>query len=571
MAVTLESTIKRYIGISTDTKPTAVAVGSTYWAYDTQVIYKTYDGTNWAVYDTFAGSGLITGTFTSSAATTTTITAAALADVAGQYIGQMVLPLTGAMAGEGRYITAYNGTTQLTVSPAWASDPDAAGAITFAIISGSNSIIVTALGTNGSTVTDSATTVLGAIGANNADNAFSSSSVVSNADGSVLEREQFIQEKIADIDTIVDEIDNHLHAQGFKTIGTGTFTTASTTVPADTGRTEADGYWDSCWLVPTQAAETEINQPRQIASYAQTGGVFTMQTGTTWLTAPAGTYKILSNGTGKNVLGLGIFTTSSTSVPADTRRGEVTDYWNGCQLLPLTGIAANQPRNIALFTATTGVFSLPSGALFTTAPGTVTYAIVRGTQDQVAVANATSALTYKSTIGNKADSAHTGAADNTTSLVGYAKQIIPQTDLILPGVKLVTKTSTSTLTTGTLFNWAGSIQILSILGRVTTAIQDQATTCKLGIQADALTIQDICATLDIRAFLVGTLLGITGTYADAMIGTTGVPTKPPTTPINATCITSGIIKVTYGAASSGVIVWEILWVPLNAAGSVTAA
>lgn len=49
-----------------------------------------------------------------------------------------------------------------------------------------------ALGTDGTTVTDSATTVLGAIGANNADNAYSSSSVVSNRDGSVLERTEYL-------------------------------------------------------------------------------------------------------------------------------------------------------------------------------------------------------------------------------------------------------------------------------------------------------------------------------------------------------------------------------------------
>jgi len=139
------------------------------------------------------------------------------------------------------------------------------------------------------------------------------------------------------------------------------------------------------------------------------------------------------------------------------------------------------------------------------------------------------------------------------------------------GSYLVTKTSSSPLTTGTIFTLAGSVQILSIIGRVTTVIQGQATTVKLGIQADALTIEDMCATLDINAFLVGTLLGITGTYADAMIGTTGKPTKPPTTPINFTCITSGILKVTYGAASTGAIVWEILWIPLNAAGSIVAA
>jgi hypothetical protein len=51
----------------------------------------------------------------------------------------------------------------------------------------------TALGTDGTTVTDSATTVLGAIGADNANNAFGSTSVVANADGSVLERQEYIQ------------------------------------------------------------------------------------------------------------------------------------------------------------------------------------------------------------------------------------------------------------------------------------------------------------------------------------------------------------------------------------------
>lgn len=137
MTVRKESTIHRYIGASTDSKPTSIPAGSTFYEYDTALLYITYDGTNYAVKPAGgSSSGESFQVFTSSAATTTTITAAALADVASQYIGQMVLPLQGAMAGEGRYITAYNGTNQLTVSPAWASDPDAAGAIKFAVVSG---------------------------------------------------------------------------------------------------------------------------------------------------------------------------------------------------------------------------------------------------------------------------------------------------------------------------------------------------------------------------------------------------------------------------------------------------
>ena len=55
----------------------------------------------------------------------------------------------------------------------------------------------TALGTDGTTVTDSATTVLGAIGADNANNAFASTSVVANVDGSILERLEALMDPLS--------------------------------------------------------------------------------------------------------------------------------------------------------------------------------------------------------------------------------------------------------------------------------------------------------------------------------------------------------------------------------------
>lgn len=57
-----------------------------------------------------------------------------------------------------------------------------------------NKSIADALGTDGSTVTDSAVTVLGAIGANSNNNSYDSSSVVVNRDGSVLERLEDLQD-----------------------------------------------------------------------------------------------------------------------------------------------------------------------------------------------------------------------------------------------------------------------------------------------------------------------------------------------------------------------------------------
>lgn len=50
MAVKLMTTIQRWVGLSTDTKPTGVAVGSTLLEYDTKLLFITYDGTNWTKY-----------------------------------------------------------------------------------------------------------------------------------------------------------------------------------------------------------------------------------------------------------------------------------------------------------------------------------------------------------------------------------------------------------------------------------------------------------------------------------------------------------------------------------------
>jgi len=48
MAVLLEDTINRYVGLSTDTKPVDVPVGSTFYEYNTRIACVCYDGTNWA-------------------------------------------------------------------------------------------------------------------------------------------------------------------------------------------------------------------------------------------------------------------------------------------------------------------------------------------------------------------------------------------------------------------------------------------------------------------------------------------------------------------------------------------
>ena len=52
MALTIEATSQRYIVQGGTTKPTGVPIGSTCWDATANIVYKTYDGTNWVVYIT---------------------------------------------------------------------------------------------------------------------------------------------------------------------------------------------------------------------------------------------------------------------------------------------------------------------------------------------------------------------------------------------------------------------------------------------------------------------------------------------------------------------------------------
>ena len=49
MAVKFMATIQQFIGLSSDTKPVGVSVGSTFVESDTGNTYITYDGTNWVL------------------------------------------------------------------------------------------------------------------------------------------------------------------------------------------------------------------------------------------------------------------------------------------------------------------------------------------------------------------------------------------------------------------------------------------------------------------------------------------------------------------------------------------
>src|SRR3990167_9127295 len=255
---------------------------------------------------------------------------------------------------------------------------------------------------------------------------------------------------------------------GTQVLAEGTFTTSSATVPADTGRTEANDYFNGCYIIPV--AGSIAGQARQIVDFANAGGVFTLDADLPFTAVPGTVAYIIVPGPNNTaaaadstaatstrhtignkadavdytagatasslmdllkgvlrmeVLAEGTFTTSSTTVPADTGKTEGNDYWNGCYLIPLSGDAAFQPRLIADFANAGGVFTLDSSMPFTSAPGTVAYAIVRGDASGiVATADNTSNTTVAQVIGNKADATATGAVTTTDSLMAYARQLV---------------------------------------------------------------------------------------------------------------------------------------------------
>jgi len=189
-----------------------------------------------------------------------------------------------------------------------------------------------------------------------------------------------------------------------------------------------------------------------------------------------------------------------------------------------------------------------------------------------------------SVLGALADATGSGAVSDAKTAMTYLKQIVTseiavkaQTDLILPGSKFATKTSTSHLTSGDLFIYTGTVGIVSITGRVTTALEAAtAQDCNLYVLPDALAETHICAVKDIgtTALGVGSLITITGTFADALVATTVVGCAvSQASMITCTSIDHGHIGVTFGTSGSkdGVIVWEILWIPLTPTSTLAAA
>lgn len=121
-------------------------------------------------------------------------------------------------------------------------------------------------------------------------------------------------------------------------------------------------------------------------------------------------------------------------------------------------------------------------------------------------------------------------------------------------------------TVASLFTITGGRVVMSqIIGEVTTVIQTQANNTKLQLVPSSGTTVDLCAVLDITADEVGTLYGITGTAANAMVGAGQVL---PGQAVNV-ILKPGILKLNCAATNTGSVKWTIYWAPLDGGAYVT--
>jgi hypothetical protein len=169
-------------------------------------------------------------------------------------------------------------------------------------------------------------------------------------------------------------------------------------------------------------------------------------------------------------------------------------------------------------------------------------------------------------IGSKADAAAVGVVTETESLMAYIKQLVATQPEIVAGT-----TDTSPLGSMDLWSCSGPVLIHDIWGIVTTtAIQAQATNCKLSFDPDdGGSDVDLCTNLDLTGAAVGTILRVTRDVSEALIASLDVAEV---TDYHAPAMIigqAGDIKVTYGAASTGQINWFLMYTKIGT-GVITA-
>lgn len=113
---------------------------------------------------------------------------------------------------------------------------------------------------------------------------------------------------------------------------------------------------------------------------------------------------------------------------------------------------------------------------------------------------------------------------------------------------------------GVLFLVTGKVEVLQIVGEVTTVIQTQANNTLLKLTPTVGAAVDICAALDISANAVGSLYTITGTFANAMINTVSAAVPSQASPV---LLTAGDLELECAATNTGAVKWTVVYKPID--------
>lgn len=114
----------------------------------------------------------------------------------------------------------------------------------------------------------------------------------------------------------------------------------------------------------------------------------------------------------------------------------------------------------------------------------------------------------------------------------------------------------------------GYVLVTQIVGEVTIVIQTQVNGTQLVGNPTVGVDTDLCADLDITADAVGTLYGITGILADAMLGVGPGALQGQTVGV---VLNVGSLDLDCAASNTGAVKWRLWYIPLSADAQMVAA
>lgn len=119
-----------------------------------------------------------------------------------------------------------------------------------------------------------------------------------------------------------------------------------------------------------------------------------------------------------------------------------------------------------------------------------------------------------------------------------------------------------------LFTVTAPVRVLDIIGEVTTVVQTQANSVQLQVSPTVGSVVDLCTSLNITASATGTILGITGTLANALQSNANGVLPSQAAPVT---VPAGSIRLLTSASSTGAVKWVVRYQPLVPGARVVAA